>query len=50
MDITKLLLTVAVRFEEFYKTWFRDDESFEPAWMDLKKWKATNTSKNDLHI
>ena len=41
MDIRKLLLTVAVRFEELYKKWMTDDEPFDAAWMDPNKWKAT---------
>lgn len=43
MDIRKLLLTVAVRFEELYKKWMTDDEPFDAAWMDPNKWKATKS-------
>lgn len=48
IDIGKLLLTVAVRFEAFYKTWFKDDESFDPAWMDLSRWKETRNNAKIL--
>ena len=40
MDIEKLLLNLAIRFESFYQKWMTDDEPYQP-WMDPKKWKAT---------
>ena len=41
MNIEKILLNLAVRFESFYQKWMTDDESFDPTWMDAKKWRAT---------
>ena len=40
MDIEKILLNLAVRFDNFYRTWLKDDEPYQP-WMDVERWKAT---------
>ena len=41
MDIEKILLNLAVRFENFYQKWLRDNEAFDASWMDAGKWKET---------
>ena len=41
MNIEKILLNLAVRFESFYQKWMTDDEPYDTAWMDPKKWKET---------
>lgn len=43
MNIEKILLNLAIRFESFYQKWMVDDEPFDASWMDPKKWRATKT-------
>lgn len=35
-----ILTVLLLRFEEFCKFWFTDDEPYEP-WMDFGKWQST---------
>lgn len=44
MNIEKILLNLAIRFESFYQKWISDDENFDATWMDPKKWRAAKTS------
>ena len=45
MDIEKLLLNLAIRFEAFYQKWVSDDEPFDASWMDARRWKETRPTR-----
>jgi len=32
-------------FEDFYSRYVSDDESYDPEWMDIGKWKATRPTR-----
>lgn len=40
----KLLRILFFAFEDFYSKWIVDDESFDPTWMSLDKWKESRTT------
>lgn len=44
MNIEKMLLNLAVRFETFYQKWISDDEPYQP-WMDVQRWKETRPTR-----
>ena len=44
MDLEKILLNLAIRFEAFYQKWMTDDEPYQP-WMDIDRWKSTRPAR-----